>query len=79
MQTLANIAQAYNNALNLAVFAGIFTKESTPIMIQKAFRQARAVSIEAEFIEPETAADILAKAERQAMALKALVILEENA
>ncbi|MDO8647773.1 MAG: 50S ribosomal protein L10 [Candidatus Diapherotrites archaeon] len=77
-QTLENIAQAFNNALNVAVFAGIFNNESTPIMIQKAFREAKAVSIEAEFIEPETAADILAKAERQAMALKALV-KEENA
>jgi large subunit ribosomal protein L10 len=72
-QTLANIMLAHNNALNLAVFAGIFNKESTAIMIQKAFREAKAVSIESEFIEPETIGEILAKAESQAHALKALV------
>jgi len=72
-QTMANILNAYNSALNLSVFAGIFNKVSTPVMIQKAFREAKAVSIEAEFIEPETAGDILAKAQRQANALKALV------
>lgn len=71
--TIAKILNAHNSALNLAVFAGIFNKESMPIMVKNAFRNAKAVSIEAEFIEPETAGDILAKAERQANALKALV------
>lgn len=72
-KTIADIVTAYNSALNLSVFAGIFNKESLPVMIQKAFRESKAVSIEAEFMEPETVNEILAKAERQANALKALV------
>ena len=77
-KTMAQILQAYNEALNLSVFAGIFNNSSIPVMLQKAFREAKAVSIASEFIEPETVGEILAKAEREAMALKSL-IKEEKA
>lgn len=40
-----------------------------PFLIQKAFINARALSVETAFVTKETAGDILAKAQAQALAL----------
>ena len=65
------LAQAYQSAFNLAVFAAIATKETVPVLIQKAARAARAVSINSGFATPETVNDIIAKSARAASALEA--------
>ena len=41
---LGGLAQAHNEALNLAVFAEIYNSHSTPLIIEKAARQANAVN-----------------------------------
>mgnify|MGYP001567572057 CR=1 FL=1 len=61
---------AHRKAFNLAYNAEYFTKPVTELLLQKAFREAKAVAIEGEIFEPDVMPDILAKAERQAKALK---------
>ena len=61
---------AHRKAFNLAYNAQYFTKPVTELLLQKAFREAKAVAIEGEIFEPEIMPDIIAKAERQAKALK---------
>ena len=62
---------AHRKAFNLAYNAQYFTKSATELLLQKAFREAKAVALEGEIFEPEVMPDILAKAARQAKALKA--------
>lgn len=57
-------------ALNLAVESVFLTKESTEALLQKAFREAKAVGIESAFLSEETVTEILAQIERQALSLK---------
>jgi len=61
---------AHRKAFNLAYNAQYFTKPVTELLLQKAFREAKAVAIEGEIFEPAIMPDIIAKAERQAKALK---------
>lgn len=65
-----DLINAAGHALNLAVEAGIFTKETTQIMIEKAAKQSFVLAEEAEIITKETAPNILAKAEAQASAIE---------
>ena len=65
-----NITQAAQWAMNLAVETAYPTEETTELLLQKAFNDAKALSIEQNFITTITAGDIVAKAERQALALK---------
>ena len=67
----ANFMKAYTQAFNLAFNAGYFVKETIELLVQKAFRETKTVALEANIITPSTAPDILAKASRQAHALKA--------
>lgn len=62
--------KAEQSAFNLAVNAVILNSKSTPIIIGKAFREAKAVALESNFLTEATVGDILAKAERIAQALK---------
>lgn len=66
----AQFTQGFVWARNLAVEAGIFTAETTEIIISKAVREARAVSCESAFMTEDTKEDILAQSERQALAVK---------
>ena len=61
-----NITQAASWAMNLAMEAGIFTSETSELLIQKAFREAKAVAIEAAYLTEETRDEILARAESEA-------------
>jgi len=61
---------ARRKAFNLAYNARYFTKDVTELLLQKAFRDAKEVAIEGEVFEPEVMPDLLAKAQRQAKALK---------
>jgi len=65
-----NFTQAARWALNLAMEAGYLTVETTELLLQKAFREAKAVAIEQGILSAETINEILAKTERQALSLK---------
>lgn len=69
-KTIADLVKAHQWAVNLSVEAGIYNDVSTKIMIQKAFRNMKAVSVEAAFMTEQTTGDILAKGERIANVIK---------
>ena len=58
-----SIVTAYRWSFNLAMDSGILNNETTPVMIAKAFNDARALSISQNIITKETVSDILAKAQ----------------
>ena len=65
-----NFTQAAQWAMNLAVESGILTKETTEILLQKAFKEAKAVGVEHNIMTDETKEDILAKAESHASSVR---------
>jgi len=65
-----NITQAAQWAMNLAVECGILTKETTEVIIQKAFREAKAVAIESAYLTEGTTEEVLAKSEREALSVQ---------
>ncbi len=68
-QVLADMVAGYRAAVNLAVEAGIYNKESVPLMITKAARHARSLAIDAEIYTKDTIDYFLSKADRQAKGL----------
>jgi large subunit ribosomal protein L10 len=66
----ANFTQAASWAMNLAMEMAYPTADTTEMLLQKAFREAKAISLDQNIITDETAAEILAKVERQALAVK---------
>ncbi len=64
-----NITQAAQWAMNLAIEVAYPTTDTTELLLRKAFREAKAVSLEFNIIADLTAGDILAKVEREALAL----------
>lgn len=73
-----NITMAAGWAFNLAVEAGILNSETTEFMIQKAFRESKAVALEAGILAGGIVEDILSQAERQMIGLKAELNLPES-
>jgi large subunit ribosomal protein L10 len=65
-----NITMAAAWALNLAVEATYPTKETTPMLVQKAFREAKGVAVEQGIMSKDLAEDILTKAYGQMYAVK---------
>ena len=65
-----NVTQAAQWAMNLAVETAYLTAETTDILLQKAFREAKAVAVEYGVLSEETINEILSKTERQALSLK---------
>lgn len=65
-----NIAQAVRWSMNLAVEIVYLTSETTELILQKAFREAKAVALDGEIINDTTKEEILAKAEAQALSVK---------
>ncbi|MDO8624662.1 MAG: 50S ribosomal protein L10 [Candidatus Diapherotrites archaeon] len=61
------------HAFNLALNIEYFTPETVELFIQKAHRDSKAVAIEGNVLEPEVIGAVLAKIQRQAEALQALV------
>ncbi|MEK6901921.1 MAG: 50S ribosomal protein L10 [Nanoarchaeota archaeon] len=57
-------------AMNLAVEAGYASPETMELLLQKAFNDAKALSIEQSILTDLTVGDILAKVEREAHALQ---------
>ncbi|MFQ5475246.1 MAG: 50S ribosomal protein L10, partial [Candidatus Nanoarchaeia archaeon] len=68
---LNNITTAHRWAFNLAMDAGILTKETTELMITKAFSDARALAVSQHILTEVTRDLLLSKAEQHAMGLKA--------
>lgn len=60
-------------AFNLAVEIGHYTKETINVLVPRAFRESKAVSVEAGILNDSTRDELLAKAERQANALKSVL------
>ena len=57
-------------AMNLAIEAAYPTKETAETLLQKAFREAKALGLEQNILTAETRGEILAKLERAAVAVK---------
>ncbi len=64
-----DFANAYRNALNLAVNAAYVTPETAEILIAKAVMDARNLAINATIFEKDVIADILAKAHMNMLSL----------
>ncbi len=56
-------------AINLSVNTGYPTKLTAPIMIQKAFMEAKTLALERDIVEKEFIQDLISKAERAAKVL----------
>ena len=63
------LARCVTYGVNLSVNTGYPTKLTAPLMIQKAFAEARTLAIEADVIEKEFIVHVLSKAERAAKLL----------
>ena len=69
-QYIANVLQAHSWALNLGVEAGIFNTVTTEVMLQKAFRESKAVALEGSILADAVVGELLAKAEAEASSIK---------
>jgi large subunit ribosomal protein L10 len=65
-----NITLAASWAFNLAVEMAYPTADTTQVLLQKAFREAKAVALESNTLTEETRNEILAKSEREALSVK---------
>jgi large subunit ribosomal protein L10 len=65
-----NITKAATWALNLAVEAAIPTPDTTELLLQKCFKDSKAVAMEGNIMADAVTEELLAKAERQMLALK---------
>ena len=70
---MGRIEGSARHAFNLAVNAGILTKETTQIMIVKAFNDAKALCREQNIIADAVVQELIAKANAQMMALKSQI------
>ncbi len=67
---MSDLTTAASWAFNLAMESVYISKDTTEPLLQKAFREAKAVALEGGVTEPELMGDLLAKAEREAMSLQ---------
>ncbi len=65
-----NIGKAGRWALNLAVEMAYPTKDTTPLLVQKAFRDAKGLGVTRGIMAKELVSDILAKAHREMLGVK---------
>lgn len=70
VKVLQDVKLSWQEAINLSVYAGYPTKDSVNIMLQKASRESRAISLSQAIMTIETRGDILAIAESQGKSLK---------
>ena len=69
-QFIADITRLAQESFNLSVEAGYLTKENVEIVVQKVFRECKAVAEESGFLADVVVEDMLAKAEGSAKSLK---------
>lgn len=67
---LQKITMAAQWAMNVAVESAYTTSETIELLLQKAFREAKAVALDAAIMIPETQDELLAKSEQHALSLK---------
>lgn len=65
-----NFTQAAQWAFNLAMECAYPTSETTELLLQKAFREAKTVALEGNVLNDSTKEEILVKAEAQALSVK---------
>jgi large subunit ribosomal protein L10 len=75
-ETIQTLANAYQSAINLSVYAGILNSKSAPLLIQKAARDALNLAINANILTSETTDKILSKAYAQMLAVAKLLSSE---
>lgn len=68
---MKQLQTACSEGINLAVYSGYTVKDTIALLVAKAVREARALSISEDILTTDTTGDILAKAEREMNALKA--------
>ncbi len=66
---MGDIMLAYQQALNLSIDAGYIVEENADVMISKAFRDAKALALEAGIFEKDVMDQILAKAYSQMLSV----------
>jgi large subunit ribosomal protein L10 len=69
---VGKITTAAQWAMNLAIESAYTNKETTEVLLQKAFRDAKALALQQHILTDATKEEILSKVERQASALKAM-------
>lgn len=67
---IAMVIEANQWAFNLAIEAGVMNKDTAEFMVQKAYKQSKAVAMEANILAEGLVGDVLAKAEQQMLSLK---------
>lgn len=72
-EVFGQFSTAHQQAFNLAYNAGYFTKDTLPLLLQKAFMESLNLALNAEIITKDTLPTFIGKANAQAKALKALV------
>jgi len=65
-----NVTQAAQWAMNLAVEMAYACKDTADVLLQKAFKEAKAVAMDAAYISDETKDELLAQSEREALSVK---------
>ncbi|MBI1969592.1 50S ribosomal protein L10 [Candidatus Woesearchaeota archaeon] len=68
-----NIIQAHTWAFNLAFEIAYPTKDTIQLFVQKAFRESKAVALEANIMADMVAKELVEKAERQMLSLKSQI------
>jgi len=69
-QVLNDMISGYHHAVNLSIESGFIIKEAVPIMISKAFNEARALALEAGVVSKDIIGELLAKAVAEMGALE---------
>jgi len=59
-----------SKALNLSIYINYFTKETIPLLLGRAFREAETLALEAGIISPSTIGPLLAKSRAEAQSLE---------
>ena len=72
-QYISDVTTAASWAFNLAVNTAFLTEETTPVLIQKAFADAKALAIGEDILTDLTVGDTLAKANNQMMGLASML------
>jgi len=68
-----SVIQSYNEAMNLALYAGITNKETIGILIGKAHREAVSLALELNLVNKETVGIILSKAYKDALTISSKI------
>jgi large subunit ribosomal protein L10 len=74
---MSDLTKAHINAYNLSIEAAIPTKDNLAELIGRTRRQVLSLAVESSFITPETAGNVLAKTQLEAMTLAKLIATKD--